>query len=425
MSYLKKIFLLLLLWVGSPFILFAQRTPKLARVEPFGFHFKKSYQHYAKVPFESHANLIVVKVNIDKSDTLRFILDTGVSSTIITDPQIAKKMGLVYSRSVKISGAGEGQALSAAISLNHTLQMGDVRAVQQNLVVINEDFLHLSEFLGIPVHGIFGHDIFSAFVVTIDWENKSLYLYEPSKFKYKKAKGEKYPIVITQSKPYTDAFAMVNNDKNIPMRLVIDTGAGHALLLNSDKNQPIQLPQKVIRANLGRGLNGDINGMIGRVDELKLGSIELKNIIASFPDSLSFSMKFPPDTLSRQGSIGCELLRRFKVTFNYHDGYMVLKPIRDKMKESFEHDMSGMEIKAKGQAFNQYVVDRVTADSPADKAGIKEQDELIFINNQHVRELTISEIYRLLARKEGKEIELFFRRKGELKFAYFNLKRMI
>jgi S1-C subfamily serine protease len=156
-----------------------------------------------------------------------------------------------------------------------------------------------------------------------------------------------------------------------------------------------------------------------------MGSIEMKNILASFPDSLSFSMKFTADDTKRQGSIGCELLRRFTVTLNYRDGYMIMKPLRNRMKETFEHDMSGLDVRAKGADFNQYIVNKVIEGSPAYAAGLEEGDELIFVNNQNVKEMTISEIYKILSRKEGKEVEFFFRRKGELKVAIFNLKRMI
>ncbi len=403
---------------------FGQKDRK--KDDRYGYHFRGKHQKVAKFDFDLHANLIVLKAQLDGSDTLRFILDTGVSSTIITDPRRALTLGVNYVRRVKIAGAGEGEALMANVSVGHSIRIGDVVANQQSLVVLDEDVLQLSAFLGVPIHGIFGHDIFSNFVVTIDFENKKLTLTDPKKFKYKKSMGTQYPIVLTQSKPYTDAIAMVSNDqKLIPMRLVIDTGAGHALLLNAGEKEPIQLPDRVIRANLGRGLNGEINGNIGRVDKIRMGTVEMKNILASFPDSLSFSMKFTADDTKRQGSIGCELLRRFTVTLNYHDGYMILRPLKNRMKESFEHDMSGLDVRAKGDAFNQYIINKVIEGSPADEAGLQENDELVFVNNQNVKDLTISEIYKVLSKKEGKEVEFFFRRNGELKFAYFKLKRMI
>lgn len=402
---------------------FAQKERKIDT--RYGYHFKGKKQKFAKFPFDLHANLIVLKATLDDSDTLRFILDTGVTSTIITDPKRAKSLDLKYVRRVKLTGAGEGGDLTANVSVGHQIRIGDIVASKQNIVVLDEDVLKLSEFLGVSIHGIFGHDIFSNFVVTIDFEQKMLYLTDPNKFRYKNSMGTIYPIVLTQSKPYTDAIAMVSNNKEIPMRLVIDTGAGHALLLSASEKDPIQLPQKVMRANLGRGLNGEINGHIGRVDKIRMGTLEMDDILASFPDSLSFSMKFPPSNQGRQGSIGCELLRRFTVTLNYRDGYMILKPIKNRIKETFEHDMSGMDVRAKGDEFNDYYIDKVLEASPAYESGLREGDQIIFVNNQNVKNMAISEIYKILSRKEGKEIELFVRRKGELKFASFRLRRMI
>lgn len=393
----------------------------------FGYHFKGKRQNYAKIPFELSSNLMVVKVAIDDSDTLNFILDTGVTSTIITDSEIANKIGLNYVRDVLVSGAGEGEPITASVSIGHTLRLSDdIVANRQNIVVINDDILNLSQYLGIPVHGIFGHDIFAAFVVTMDFESKVLHVTNPEKFKFRKHHGKKYPIVVTQSKPYTEAISLMSNGKSQPMKLVIDTGAGHALMLNATGNQEIvSLPEKVIRANLGRGLNGDINGHLGRVNKIKLGSLEIDNILASFPDSISFSMKFPPTDYDRQGSIGCELLRRFKVTLNYRENYMALRPVKVRIKETFEHDMSGLEIRADGENFDRFFIKGVDDYSPAALAGLQVDDELVFLNNKNASNLSISEIVRTLSRKEGKPVEIFVRRDGRLQFFYFTLERFI
>ncbi|MFC3809183.1 aspartyl protease family protein [Lacihabitans lacunae] len=410
----------LLLWNTTT--AFAQKLP-----EKFGFHFKGRFQKTSKIPFEVYSNLIVIKLKINGSDSLNFILDTGVSSIIITDPTLAKTLNLDFVRTVKITGAGEKNGINANVSINHEVDLGFVRAYHQNLVVLDEDILKLSEYMGIPIHGIFGHDLFSRFVIKVDFAKRILTLKEPTKYKYRKSQGERYPIVVTQSKPYMDdvAFAQDSNPFK-PLRLVIDTGAGHALLLNSQENTNIQLPDKVIRANLGRGLNGNINGNIGRISKIKIGKYEFNEVLASFPDSLSFSIKFDTtESLVRQGSIGGEFLRRFVITFNYRDSYIVLKPIKSKYRETFEHDMSGMEIRAAGQYFDEFQVTFVSPGSQADKAGVIVGDQIVFFNNKHFKEININDIYRKLSSKEGSEVELFVRRNNELKFIYFKLKRVI
>lgn len=418
------LWVLLFCLLGGSYFSLAQKKPKH---EKFGFYFRGKNQNTSKIKFELYSNLIVVKVKINKSDTLNFILDTGVSSFIITDPTLAEKLGLVYSRQVKINGAGEDAFINANISIGHSISIGGVKADKQNLVVLESDILKLSEYMGIPIHGIFGHDLFERFIVKIDFGSKEIRLYETNKYKYKKSKGEMYPLVVTQSKPYIEAIEMAQNtDKEFTkLRLVIDTGAGHALMLNTQDSPPIHLPDKVIRANLGKGLNGDINGHIGRIERFRIGKYEFKDVLASFPDSLSFSLKFGESTDFRQGSIGGEFLRRFKITFNYREGYLVIKPLSAKNRETFEHDMSGMEVRARGSGYDDFFVSFVTPNSQAEKAGIKSGDQIIFMNNKHYKELNINDIYKKLSSKEGTEIELFVRRNGELRFFYFKLKRVI
>ncbi len=71
-------------------------------------YFIANNRKQARIPFQLHSNLIIVPVRINNSDTLHFILDTGVSSVIITDPAAVRRQPLRFTRKVKLSGAGEG-----------------------------------------------------------------------------------------------------------------------------------------------------------------------------------------------------------------------------------------------------------------------------------------------------------------------------
>jgi PDZ domain/Aspartyl protease len=390
--------------------------------EPFGFYLRGN-RSFAKIPFEMHSNLIIVPIHINNSDTLRFILDTGVSSIIVTDPKILSNQKLNFSRRVKISGAGEREdPLTASVAISNTLKMGYMSASYQNIVVLDQDVLKLSEFVGMPIHGIFGYELFNNFVVTIDFRSREIILRPPHTYKYRKSKGDKYPISIEETKPYLHMTAAVDNGHELPLKVLIDTGAGHALMLDQWVEPPIQLPEKLIRAQLGRGLNGVINGSIGRIEKIKLGRHEMQNVLASFPDSLSFGIKISNE---RQGNIGCELLRRFVVTFNYTEGYMVLKPVKKTLREKFEHDMSGLEIRAKGDDLRKYIIERIAAGSPAWAAGLQEGDEIIYLNNALAHNMNISEIYKYLQRGEGKEVTMLVKRGEAVHFTRFSLKRMI
>lgn len=392
--------------------------------EKYGY-FIANNRKQARIPFQLHSNLIIVPVRVNNSDTLHFILDTGVSSVIITDPAAIRRQPLRFTRKVKLTGAGEGGQLMASVAIDNQLKMGQMHANHQNIVVLDDDILRLSEYVGVPIHGIFGYEVFSNFVVTIDFQRRELVLNNPKNYRYRRSHGSRYPIAIQDTKPYTDVMALLENGKTLPIRVVIDTGAGHALLINRSNGDDIRLPDKVIRAQLGRGLSGVINGNLGRIEKIRLGNFEMDNVVASFPDSTSFGLKIAEHAAERNGNLGCEILRRFRVTFNYQDKYMVLKPIKRILKQSFEHDMSGLELKARGDNFRNYYIEKVIENSPADRSGLKDGDEVLFINNTPAGDLNVSDIYKLLQKGEGKEISILVRRNGAIVFAQFALKRMI
>jgi predicted aspartyl protease len=406
----------------------AKPTAKTVKLKPvsderFGFQLAKR-RKITRIPFEFQANLVIVPVKVNNSDTLRFILDTGVSSILITDPQVAKSQHMKFVRNVKISGAGEGTDIEAGIVLDNTITMGDMVGYRQNLVVLKDDVLKLSEFVGSPIHGIIGYEIFNRFAVTIDFGTNEIILENPEHYKYKPNKGERFPITIEENKPYLSTIELINDKQNLPLKVVLDTGAGHAISLDANSSNGIPMPEKVVKAQLGRGLSGIINGSLGRISKLRLGKFEMNNLVASFPDSSSYRVR-GLELIERQGNIGCEFLRRFKVTFNYRDQYIVLKPINRRMKEPFEHNMSGIELMAKGDDYHEFTVDRVIENSPADNAGLLQGDRVMFINNKSSKDISISEIYKLFQKGEGKNINLIMNREGKIFFATINLRRLI
>jgi C-terminal processing protease CtpA/Prc len=95
------------------------------------------------------------------------------------------------------------------------------------------------------------------------------------------------------------------------------------------------------------------------------------------------------------------------------------------MKEPFEHNMSGIELMARGEDYHEFMVDRVIENSPAELAGLQQGDRVIFINNKSSKDVTISEIYKIFQKGEGKPINLMVKRGNEVFFTTVNLRRLI
>lgn len=397
------------------------RQPKTADGDKYGF-FLTGNRSRTRIPFEFQSNLIIVPVRVNGSDTVRFIIDTGVGYTILTDPRVVRPLRI--SRKILLAGAGGGDALTASIAIDNTMSLGALRVQHHNIVVLDEDLLKLSEYAGMPIHGIIGYELFANFVVTLDFQAREITLVNPRKYRYRRRKGDRYPISIQGRKVYTNVLSVSTGTKTLPLRVLLDTGAGQALLLDRYGSAALTLPDKVIRVQLGRGLNGAINGDLGRIPKVSFGRHDLTDVLVAFPDSLDFGQKLA-NMPERQGNVGCELLRRFRITFNYPEKYMVVKPIKRLLRERFDYNMSGLELRARGKQFDQYFIDTVNDNSPGSQAGLQPGDEVLFINNKTTKQMTLGEINQLFQQQTGKEISILVRRSGQLLLTQLMLKRLI
>ncbi|MBP6410927.1 MAG: aspartyl protease family protein [Pseudarcicella sp.] len=389
-----------------------------------GFQFAKN-RRTVHIPFQFHANLIIVPLKINDSDTLHFILDTGLGVTLLTDPSVVRFLKPTINRQVTVKGIGSGENLAAGLSINNLITIGDAVGYQQNITVLKDGTLDLWSYVGTKIHGIIGYEFFSPFVVSIDFENKIITLQKPEHYSYKKRKGEKFQIIIEKNKPYLNDIVITNGKSTSKIKAIIDSGAGHAFLLETSSNIIFDLPPVMVPSSLGMGLNGSINGHLGRLEKIQIGNTILSSVITSFPDSTSIKSSTPKRNIFR-GNIGGEFLKRFKVTFNYHDKYIVLKPIKHQIKQAFEYNMSGIELVAKGENFTDFIIESVTPNSPAYHAGLQKGDLILYIDNKASQELKASEIYNLLQKKDGEQINMIVNREGASRiFVSFVLKKLI
>lgn len=374
------------------------------------------------IPFERYNNLIVIPVTINHSLTLKFIFDTGVQYPILTEKMFGDYLGLNYSRNITIQGPGVADSIKARVAHQVSLSLpgGIESGINQALLVLDEDYLKLRNNLGTDVFGVLGYDIFSRFVVEINYDENFIVLHEPKKFRAKRS-YRKIPLKVVNTKPYIELTIMKSEKQGKKMHLMVDSGASHAILLdNPDDNSLI--PEQNITSVIGRGLGGNINGYLGRMASVKIGKFEFDGPIASFPIEGDYGTAIKRG--SRNGTVGGELLSRFNVTFDYFNGDLYLRKSKS-FHVGFEHDMSGMNIAAYGDKLNQLKVNTVREDSPAYNAGIRVGDQIESINGYSLESLKFSDFNSLLRNKPGKKIVVKYIRDGEVQKTSFKLERYI
>ncbi len=394
-------------------ILFIINLTAISQTNNFYIGFRDTSQISMTIKFKFANNLVVIPIQVNGSDTLFFILDTGIRPTLLTSFTGDYEFQVTGSSTIK--GLGEGEDLKVWHTFDNVLKIKDIVMTMQNIFVMEKDKFEMDKKMGIPVNGIIGNVIFENFIVEIDYEKKIITFYNPKKFKYtrKHNKWISYPLKIYQGKPYTKMKVQINEDTIIYADLLVDLGASDALWLFYNSSDSIPKPENEKSYYLGQGLNGDIFGQQGTVPKLFLTEkIYLENVTVSYPDSSGLNVPADYDIPGRNGTIGSEILRRFDVIFDYGNQKMLLKK-NSNFYDNFNFDLSGMEIITPFAGLRIYTIFYVQKNSPADKAGLKAEDQIIKINGLSATEYTLNDILLILRSKEGRKIKIIVNRDGQ------------
>lgn len=382
------------------------------------FEFSSKREHRQVIKFKTASNLIIIPVIINDSDTLNFILDTGVRYPIITELPFVNKLSLNYMQPVTISGLGSGEGMTAYRSANNTMKIGSglVSYNQEVQMVINENF-QISQILGLPVHGLIGFNLFKDFVVEIDYDKQELTVIQPEFYRDRVNNRDiVMPLHFEQNKPYVRTTIMTDKNVDVPVKLLVDTGASDAIWLSTASDDRIGIPETHIESFLGTGLNGDLFGTKGRISGIWVGPLVLYEPIVAFPEHELVSQIITDD---RNGTLGAEILRRFYVTIDYPNHQLKLRPT-PKVKEAFNYNMSGLDISNPIPGAPIFTVDKVRKGSPAERAGLLENDQIIEVNRTHHKTLSLNDINLMLMSGEDRKISMTVLRDGqEIKTTFY------
>lgn len=369
-------------------------------------------------------NLVVIPVLINESDTLNFILDTGLKTTLITNLPKKDSLMLKLAQKYTVKGLGTEGDLDVFLSYGNKIKVDGIICEYYNTYILTDDKFDLSGELGMNIHGLIGADIFENFIVRISYSTNRITIYDPDNFKYTRRdkKNVITDLVIYKSKPYIDLNVVNEQGENVKVKLLIDSGSSDALWLFPDTNEDIIVPDKNKYSFLGKGLSGRIYGYNARTKQLKIGRYFFNNITTSFPDSLSIVNSYNQDIMNRNGSIGAEILRRFDVIIDYKNQKLTLHKNKY-FKDEFNFNMGGMEVRSIFGIFPIFEVSYINSGSPADKAGIKVGDQIVRINGINTFNYSVIEINSMMRNKEGKKINIIFLRGGVEYKVTFRLKK--
>jgi len=367
-----------------------------------------------KIPFDLTGNLILLQARFNDSEPLWFIVDTGATDSVI-DSQLAKSLSLkAVGRTV---GTGSAGTATAQIFQGNSLKLPNIEASNLTIYGLPIDFL--SAPLGRKLSGVIGNDILKQLVFEIDYAAQTLNFYDPESYQYSGA-GDVVPITI-EGYPFIRARIAVGGGSSLEAKFEIDSGSTGAITFNTpfvDRNRLLDSLSKSNQTRLG-GVGGSAVAFSGRVKSMSVGSFQLQNLVARF----SRARRGDDASAKYDGLIGGDILRRFKVVFDYSRRRMILEP-NAQFAEAFEADMSGLDLATEGEDFSVVVVNEVEPGSPAAEAGIQAEDSITAIDGRSAKEFTVNEIRRMFM-QDGKEYWIRLKRDQKELQARLKLRRLI
>ncbi|HVG35179.1 MAG TPA: aspartyl protease family protein [Pyrinomonadaceae bacterium] len=271
-----------------------------------------------EVPFEVDRDLMVIRLSVNNSRPLRFVLDTGAQGTVLNNSSVIDSLRLNIVGTVQVRGSGSGPMGTASVAEGVSFDIASVKLTGGRLAL--QPLRPGSPFS--EYDGVIGRVLFENLVVEVDWEKQALRFYDPAKYVYA-GTGAILPLTFDEGgRPYATASVVISGEASLPVKVVVDTGASHALSLDVGSHPGLRLPEGATPAVLGIGANGEVRGHRGRVKSFQLGGYTLKDVPTTFPDASAGTAGIG----GRQGNLGDAALKRFKIIYDYSRKRMIVEP---------------------------------------------------------------------------------------------------
>jgi hypothetical protein len=339
------------------------------------------------IPFELVNRHIVLKVQVNNSRPLSFVLDTGDQYAIINLDR-AKELGLKLEGQVRMGGAGSQLSFGAFVRESSFTIPGFPGFSQP--VTLALPIGNLASRFGQDFDGIIGSEFIKQFILEIDYQARVIKLHDKTSFAYS-GPGESIPIQLDPNgHPIMEAEVTPLGSDPVKGKFVLDLGSGLALALYSpfvSQHRLLSPNLKTIKALGGAGAGGAVTGQIGRVSELKFGKFRINNPITFFSEDKEGAFA----SSHVLGNIGARIMSRFRVLLDYDHSRIILEPTAT-LAEPFDHAISGLTLQAEGKDYRTFRITDVLEKSPASEAALQPNDIITAIDGKPAGEVSLTKL---------------------------------
>jgi len=375
-----------------------------------------------EIPFNFVNGFIILDVTYGDKLPLKFIFDTGAEYTILSHVEYALMTGARMGRKVTILGADLSTEIQAGIIHgNHLNLAGKIDIDNVDMILLDKDYMNLGQYVGFPVHGIIGANIFSKFLMEINYKKGIITFHNPKKNQVRLKGYKEIDVDFISRKPYMQMLVEMPNGKSFTGKYLVDCGADLSLLMVLGSHEQLEVPKNTLVAHIAAGLGGSMKGYLGRVNRIELGSIDLPSTVIHYQEMMDSTRL---DTSDKNGIVGNRILSLYNVLIDYPNQKLYLKPYRKRVRAR-KVDKSGLSIIASGAYLKQLSIGYVLENTPADEVGLRAGDIILKINGFPSSFWGVASITKKMTRKEGRKIKLAILRDGQKIKVTFRLKKYI
>ena len=196
----------------------------------------------------------------------------------------------------------------------------------------------------------------------------------------------------------------VRDKEKVTSNFYLDTGAGLCILLSDQflKYNNIILKRRKPVATQVQGLGGKQTMRLTVIKSLKLGPYVFRNVPANLYNDEANITSYPYTA----GLLGNDIMRRFNMTLNYPQKEIHISP-NSFYSDRFDYAYSGLTLY---QYDDKILIDDVIEKSPAEKAGLKNGDELLSVNTNISGSM---QQYENLLQNVNEKILMIIKRNGQ------------
>ena len=252
--------------------------------------------------------MIFVSARLNGSRPLSFVLDTGSSRNLI-DRALARKLGFKANGAGTLQGAGAGRI---PIEFIHDVRLSLPGMESTGYEFSTADLQPLEASVGAKVDGILGYEIFSRFVITVDYKGRRLTLTLPEAFHAPGGSAQMLPLELRDKWAFVKGELVLSGPVAVQDSFLVDSGSSDAV------DHPIVMNlQSRTAAASGVGLGAATQGATAQAAAFRLGRYTVNAPIVSCCGATEATSRL----------IGNEVLQRFTVTFDYPRSRMYITPI--------------------------------------------------------------------------------------------------